>query len=94
MTCPWCDFDGSPRALHAHLGDEHNVEAVGTEYRADTYFYTVGCPRCGAKYRHRIKKGIRDPGFLGEFEREIRMVALDMLVNHLMAEHENGRIGD
>jgi hypothetical protein len=35
-----------------------------------------------------VRKGRRDPAFLTEFEREIQLVALDMLVNHLLAEHE------
>jgi hypothetical protein len=35
-----------------------------------------------------IKPRSRDPRFIEEFQREIRLVAFDMLVNHLIAEHE------
>lgn len=51
-------------------------------------FYEITCPRCGARYEHVVRKGARDPDFVAEFEPQIRMVAMDMLVHHLMAEHE------
>lgn len=87
MNCPWCDFDGSIRALHAHLGQRHG-DAVDTDERHGNYFYAVTCPVCGQRYEHGLRKVRRDPGFLREFDVEIRMVALDMLVHHLVAEHE------
>lgn len=87
MKCPWCEFDGTVRGLHAHLGDRHR-DAVQTTERRGNHFYEVTCPVCGDRYEHSLRKGKRDPTFLEEFDREIRMVALDMLVHHLMAEHE------
>lgn len=87
MKCPWCAVDASPRQLHAHLAAEHGSE-VRTEERHGNHFYAVTCPRCGAAYEHTVRKGRRDPDFLQEFDREIRMVALDMLIHHLVAEHE------
>lgn len=87
MTCPWCDFDGGPRALHAHLGEEH-PEQVVFETRGDSRWYGVTCPVCLDSYEHIVKPRSRDPGFVAEFQREIRLVAFDMLVNHLLAEHE------
>jgi len=87
VNCPWCDFGGGPRALHAHLGERHGEMVRTTEHLGRT-FYAIICPRCGDRYEHAVRKGSRDPGFMAEFEREIRLVALDMLVNHLMAEHE------
>jgi hypothetical protein len=75
------------RALHAHLGEQHR-DAVQTTERRGNHFYEVTCPVCGDRYEHSLRKGKRDPGFLDEFDREIRMVALDMLVHHLMAEHD------
>ncbi len=92
MNCPWCEFEAGPRALHAHLGEQHG-DAVGTSERHGKAFYQITCPRCGARYEHAVRKGTRDPDFLAGFEREIRMVALDMLVHHLMAEHEQQRTG-
>ncbi|HEY5987296.1 MAG TPA: hypothetical protein VIV12_13120 [Streptosporangiaceae bacterium] len=93
MNCPWCEFEAGPQALHAHLGEQHG-DAVGTSERHGKAFYQITCPRCGARYEHAVRKGTRDPDFLAGFEREIRMVALDMLVHHLMAEHEQQRTGE
>jgi hypothetical protein len=87
MRCPWCTVDGPPRRLHAHLAEAH-ASAVHTDERSGNHYYSVTCPRCDATYEHSVRKGRRDPGFLDEFDREIRMVALDMLVHHLVAEHE------
>lgn len=92
LSCPFCDFQGAPRALHAHLGERHG-EAVVTVSDGEKARYEITCPRCGAKYQHVVRKGGRDPGFLTEFEREIQLVALDMLVNHLLAEHELSEAG-
>lgn len=95
MNCPWCDFAGGPRTLHAHLGEHHGEMVRTTEQHGKTH-YEITCPRCGDRYRHVVRKGAGNPDFVAEFEREIRLVALDMLVHHLMAEHENHqqRTGD
>lgn len=87
MRCPWCEFSGEPRLLHAHLGDLH-AEGVRFEDRGSTRWYAVTCPVCGDGYEHMIKPRSRDPQFIEEYQREIRLVAFDMLVNHLIAEHE------
>jgi hypothetical protein len=92
VSCPWCDVAAGPRALHAHLGEQHG-DAVVTSERYGKVFYEITCPRCGARYEHVVRKGARDPEFVAEFEREIRMVALDMLVHHLVAEHEQQPAG-
>jgi hypothetical protein len=90
VNCPWCDAVAGPRALHAHLGERHgDMVSVGQDKGAT--FYLVTCPRCGDRYRHLVRKGARDPGFTAEFDREIRLVALDMLVHHLAAEHEDSQ---
>jgi hypothetical protein len=86
LDCPWCDVKAGPRALHAHLGEQHG-EHVATSERNGKVFYQVICPACGTRYEHLVRKAARDPEFLAGFGREIRMVALDMLVHHLMAEH-------
>lgn len=87
MKCPWCDFEGQPRALHAHLGEDHPGEVVFEE-RIGRTFYGITCPHCGDGYRHEIKPRGRDPGFVEEFNAQIRLVAFDMLVNHLLVEHD------
>ncbi len=87
MRCPFCSFDGPPRALHAHLGDEH-PEAVRFEEKGGRSFYALTCPICGDGYEREIKPRGRDPGFVDEFSALIRLVAFDMLVNHLIGEHE------
>jgi hypothetical protein len=73
--------------LHAHLGDRH-ADAVRFEERGGRSFYALTCPLCGDGYEREIKPRGRDPGFVDEFSAQIRLVALDMLVNHLIGEHE------
>jgi len=73
--------------LHAHLGSEH-ADAVVFEDKGGRSFYSLTCPICGDGYEREIKPRGRDPGFVDEFSAQIRLVALDMLVNHLMGEHE------
>ncbi len=89
MTCPWCPFEGTPRMLHAHLAEAH-PEGVRFEERAGRSFYAITCPVCGDGYEHQIKPRGRDPEFVNQFQAQIRLVAFDMLVNHLMAEHGEG----
>jgi hypothetical protein len=87
MHCPFCSFDGSPRLLHAHLGEQH-PEAIRFEEKAGRSFYALTCPVCGDGYEREIKPRGRDPGFVDEYSAQIRLVAFDMLVNHLLGEHE------
>jgi hypothetical protein len=91
MACPLCEFAGTPRQLHAHLGDLH-PDHVRFEERGANHWYGVTCPLCGDGYEHLIKPRSRDPRFVAEFEQEIRLVAFDMLVNHLIAEHEEAEL--
>jgi len=90
MGCPWCEFSGEPRALHAHLGEAHE-DGVRFEERGSSRWYVVTCPVCGDGYEHLVKPRSRDPRFVEEFQHEIRLVAFDMLVNHLIAEHEEAQ---
>ncbi|RDH79946.1 hypothetical protein DVS77_02735 [Mycolicibacterium moriokaense] len=91
MTCPYCDFGGSIRDLHAHLAERHGGE-ISTEDIGDRKAYIVTCPYCSQSYRQPIKKSAGDPEFLAEFERQIRLVAFDMLINHVLAEHGMERV--
>ncbi|HZI38501.1 MAG TPA: hypothetical protein VFF24_09365 [Acidimicrobiia bacterium] len=93
MQCPFCSFEGPPRMLHAHLGDQH-PEAIRFEDRGERWFYALDCPLCGDGYEREIKPRGRDPGFVEEFSAQIRLVAFDMLVNHLLGEHEDLEIPD
>ena len=88
MNCPFCSFEGPPRGLHAHLGEQH-PDAVRFEDKGERWFYALICPICGDGYEREIKPRGRDPGFVEEFSAQIRLVAFDMLVNHLMGEHED-----
>lgn len=87
MNCPYCDFNGTRRALHAHLTDAHGDECRTTESWANR-FYQLDCPRCDYTIRRQIKPRLRDPTFLEEYAREIRLVAFDMFLYHLEQEHE------
>ena len=74
--------------MHAHLGEQH-PDAVRFEDKGERWFYALTCPICGDGYEREIKPRGRDPGFVEEFSAQIRLVAFDMLVNHLMGEHED-----
>lgn len=92
MKCPWCPLDAPVRELHAHLAREHG-DRIRTYHHADRQFYEVVCPVCGQSYDQRIKKAGADDSFVAEFEQQIRMVAFDMLINHLLVEHEEQPAG-
>jgi len=91
VTCPFCGVEWPIRELHEHLVAEHAGE-VRTEEVAGRMAYAVTCPYCSQRYRQPIRKSGGDPQFLAEFERQIRLVALDMLVHHLAAEHGPERV--
>jgi hypothetical protein len=93
MHCPFCAFEGSPRLLHAHLGEQH-PEAIRFEDKGGRSFYALTCPVCGDGYEREIKPRGRDPGFVDEYSAQIRLVAFDMLVNHLLGEHEEVELPD
>jgi hypothetical protein len=73
--------------LHAHLGDTH-PDAIRFEEKGGRSFYALTCPVCGDGYEREINPRGRDPRFVDEFSAQIRLVAFDMLVNHLLGEHE------
>jgi hypothetical protein len=59
-----------------------------TDARSAKMHYRVGCPLCEQAHEARVKPRSHDPEFLTTWSREIRMVAFDMLLNHLEAEHD------
>jgi len=88
MTCAYCSFEGHRRAVHAHLESEHSAE-VKTRFDEETgkMFFTLSCPKCEQTMEKRVKPRWKDPSFLEEFSREIRLVAFDLLLYHL-EDHE------
>jgi hypothetical protein len=89
VRCPWCEHEAHVRGLHAHLVDEH-LEQVGLELRGSRRFYRITCPECDEFHEQEIKPRYNDPAFLDEYRREIALVGFDMLINHLLAEHQAG----
>jgi len=92
MTCPFCEFQGIRRDVHAHLTDEHSEQCRTSESWANRY-YQLDCPRCDFTLRRQIKPRLQDPTFLEEYAREIRLVAFDMFLYHFQSEHEQEEAG-
>lgn len=92
MRCPYCELAGPRRQVHRHLVDSHG-ETVKTEVDEGqgAMAYVIVCPRCGGEIRQPVKPRWRDPGFLREFEQEIRLVAFDLLLYHLEDAHPTSR---
>lgn len=88
MNCPWCGLTADPADLHGHFGEQHGDVVTLAQTTTGMHTYSVKCPICGESYDRRIKPHVADDTFLAEFDREIRLVALDMLVCHLIVEHE------
>ncbi len=88
MTCAYCTFEGHRRAVHAHLQSEHAAE-VRTRFddEKEQMFFELSCPKCDQTMEKRVKPRWKDPSFLEEFSREIRLVAFDLLLYHL-EDHE------
>ncbi len=63
-------------------------QAASTGSAGEPVCNAIVCPACGARYERPVRKAARDPGFTAGFSREIQLVAMDMLVHHLLAEHE------
>ena len=95
MLCPLCGYEAKRGQVHAHLVDDHH-EAVDTWIDSSTgkMRYRVVCPVCNAAHEASVKPRSHDDAFLNRFAREIRLVAFDMLLNHVEAEHEPQRDGE
>ena len=88
MNCPYCSFEGPRRALHAHAADTHATEVkTTTDAESGRRFYELQCPFCPQSLRKQIKPRGKDPAFLEEYSREIRLVAFDVLLYHLEEAH-------
>ncbi|WP_276957448.1 hypothetical protein [Ferrimicrobium acidiphilum] len=87
MHCPACEaMQLGYEGMHRHLIEIHSalVEIIATGSRPS---YCVKCPLCDDVYRQAIKRGHPDAGFVQEFELDIRLVGMDILVQHLIGEH-------
>lgn len=90
MDCPYGDSSGDRRAIHAHLGEAHRDRVAVRTVEDGRRFYEIRCPVCDAPWEREIKPRYHDPGFIEEFEREIVLVAFDMLLYHVQGEHMEG----
>jgi len=75
-------------AIHAHLADAHaDRVTMGHRDGPNDPYFQVGCPACDQEAVQSVNPGGRDPRFLEKFGREVRLVAFDLLLYHLQAEH-------
>jgi hypothetical protein len=85
-------MEGPRRELHAHLTATHPDAVTMWAAAADGRMrYRVACPLCEQAHEARVKPRSHDQEFLERFAHEIRLVAFDMLLNHLEAEHDTDR---
>jgi len=88
LKCPYCALEAARRELHAHVADAHACEVRTTVDEAGgRLFYDLQCPFCSQSLRKQVKPRGKDPAFLEEFAREIRLVAFDLLLYHLEDAH-------
>lgn len=88
MRCPFCSRDGSRMETHAHLAEAHPERVtLGHKEGPNDPYFEVACPWCDQRAVQSVNPGGRDPSFLEEFRREVRLVAFDLLLYHLQAEH-------
>lgn len=94
MRCAFCDYEGPRPEMHAHLTDTHpeEVKTWQSEGSGRRYF-ELACPDCDDSFRHQVKPRNRDPDFLEEYAREIRIVAFDQFLYHRQLAHEEGSEG-
>jgi hypothetical protein len=88
IRCPLCEYEASRGEVHRHLTDDHaDTVEMWTDAASGKMRYRVECPVCRGAHEARVKPRSHDPAFMTTFAREIRLVAFDMLLNHLQAEH-------
>lgn len=92
MNCVVCGYEGNWNNTHAHLAEIH-PELVELIEEGDRFFYDVHCPLCSWNFRNEVNPRGRDADFLKTYEREVRLVATDLLLYHLAEEHEKEFLG-
>lgn len=94
MHCPYCAFQDSRGKVHQHLAEAHGEKvAIRVDEDKGKRFYGIHCPVCQAPYEHQVKPRNDDPDFVREFDREIKLVAFDMLLYHMQGEHTENTAG-
>jgi len=90
LKCALCaDAQGNYQVLHSHLLQAH-ADQVVIEEEGTRRYYRVVCPLCEESYRQAIKSGHAGQPFVEEFEKDIRLVGSDILLQHLIGEHPEG----
>jgi hypothetical protein len=89
VTCPFCGYRAPRPELHAHLTDVHPDVVETLTGPGQRRYYQLACAWCDDSWRQEIKPRLRDPGFLEEYSREIRVVAFDQFLYHLEAAHQD-----
>ncbi|RMF70183.1 MAG: hypothetical protein D6743_00690 [Calditrichaeota bacterium] len=91
MTCPYCSFSGHRMDLHAHLVEDHAEEVkIYVDQALGKMVYELTCPLCQEGVKTPLSKRAEQ---LQEYQREIRMVAFDLLLYHLEEMHPEGDSG-
>ncbi len=86
MNCPYCDFDGHRMDVHEHLLNEHPEEVqIYVDDETGKLVYELSCPLCTEGVKAPLRKSA---AVLEQYQREIRMVAFDLLLYHLQDMHE------
>jgi len=82
-------MEGARQVIHAHLVEQHGDKVVGRrDEQAGKLFYRLDCPQCDEYSEREVNPRGRDLTFLQAYEREIRLVAFDLLLYHIEAAHE------
>jgi len=93
VRCPFCELEAARPELHAHLTDVHADRVVVEEGMTGRRYFRLDCPLCDDHHKQEIKPRLRDPAFIEEYAREIRVVAFDRFLYHLQFEHEEETSG-
>ncbi len=88
MRCPFCERTGTRPELHAHLTDDHAQEVITEKDSWGRRFMELQCPSCDEGHRQEVKPRYKDPQFLEEHFREIRLVAFDLFLYHWEDKHD------
>ena len=95
MNCPYCAAPGTRMETHAHLGRNHpeRVRMFREDDKTGLRLkFALDCPFCDEGLERVANPRGRDPDFLEEFQREINLVAFDLLLYHFQASHAE-RVG-
>jgi hypothetical protein len=86
LRCGLCGaVEGSYREIHEHLVADHaDAVVIRAGPRSS---YEVRCALCGEVYRQAIRRGSADGRLVDEIADAIRVVAEDILLQHLIGEH-------